>query len=440
MGPYEDRLRREERAGSGRPHLVGAGAPACPQGLSLQRLAGNRAVGALLGSRPAGHTAALARHPVSSRTAMELQRAAGNRAAIRALQRYAHCTPARLSGQDCPPREKEEVKRAHDGAMVFLPGLKLDTGETGVLIANFDIGSAKIKANLHSTIYWKQWLRKAAGDHTKWSLVGFTDCEGDEKRNAALREERAKAVLNLLPAELRARINSTKGADPGQCITENDGPGDRTLNRSVAILLTESTVDEPGEVITDGIQRQEPSTADCSPEQRRGLAVAVPLAKKLAEHAIELIDSMERGSREEALLKKFFGPDAFAERHHIKVGYLDALRAWRDLPTYKCVKTGTDPCTGGTDGYTGARALFTGNPIIICESSFGNDLELADTVLHEETHALNWTFDNEECGTDGCSLPTTNERLPGIGLSDNGALTNAASYSRFASQAYAQGL
>ncbi|MGZ4349187.1 MAG: hypothetical protein ACXVRX_01510 [Solirubrobacteraceae bacterium] len=437
MGPYDDRLRRDERAAGRAQHQ---GALARPRSLSLQRMAGNRAVGALLGPHPDGHASGAARRRVDGRMVMELQRAAGNRAAARALQRYAYCTPARLSGLDCPPREKGEVKRAHDGAMVFLPGLKLDTGETGVLIANFDIGSAKIKPNLNSTIYWKQWLRKTAGDRSKWALVGFTDCEGDEKSNAALREQRAKAVLNLLPAELRPRIASTKGAEPGQCITENDGPGDRTLNRSVALLLTESTVDEPGEVITDSLQRREPPTTGCSPDQRARLAVAVPLAKKLAEHAISLIDSMEKGSREEALFKKFFGPDAYAERWHIKEGYVDALRAWRDLPTYKCVAQGTSPCTGDTDGYTGARALFTGSPIIICGSSFGDDLELADTVLHEETHALNWTDDNEECGTSGCSLPTTSERLPGIGLTDSGALTNAASYSRFASQAYAHGL
>jgi hypothetical protein len=435
MGPYDERLRRDERA---RAHH--AGVPARPNGLRLQRVAGNRAVGALFGSRPSAHAAAAARSPVISQTAVELQRAAGNRAASRALQRYADCTPARMSLQECPPREAGEVKRAHDGPMAFLPGLKLDTGETGVLIANFDISSAKIKPNLKTTIYWKQWLDKRSRDRSKWALVGFSDCAGDEKRNATLRAQRAKAVHELLPAGLQARVDSTTGANPGNCITENDGPGDRTLNRSVALLLTESTVDEPGSVITDRLERKEPSTSDCSPEQRRALAVAVPLAKKLAEHAMALIDSMEQGSREEALLKKFFGTDAFAERHHIKAGYMDALRAWRDLPTYKCVKTGDDPCKGSTDGYTGARALFTGNPIIICEHSFGNDLELADTVLHEETHALNWTFDNEECDVDGCSLPTTNERLPGIGLSDNGALTNAASYSRFASQAYAQGL
>jgi outer membrane protein OmpA-like peptidoglycan-associated protein len=438
MGPYDESPRRDQRAAPGCRHQLGA--PPCLRSLSLQRLAGNRAVGTLLASRPPGPGAAAARPRVDGRTVLELQRTAGNRAATRALQRYAYCTPARLSGMDCPPREKGEVKRAHDGAMVFLPGLKLDTGETGVLIANFDIGSAKIKPNLGSTIYWKQWLRKRTGDKSKWSLVGFTDCAGDEKHNAVLREQRAKAVLHLLPAELRTRIDSIKGAGPGECITENDGAPDRTLNRSVALLLTESTIDEPGEVVTDTLERREPSTSGCSADQRARLAVAVPLAKKLAEHAIELIDTMDRGSREEALFKKFFGPDAYAERWHIKEGYVDALRAWRDLPTYKCVPQGTSPCTGSTDAYTGARALFTGNPIIICEHSFGDDLELADTVLHEETHALAWTDDNEECGASGCSLPTTSERLPGIGLTDSGALTNAASYSRFASQAYAQGL
>jgi hypothetical protein len=188
------------------------------------------------------------------------------------------------------------------------------------------------------------------------------------------------------------------------------------------------------------LTRKEPETDGCTDEQRKRLAVAVLLAKRLAEHAVAIISSMEKGSREEALFKKFFGADAYAERHHIRIGYLDALRAWQDLPVYRCVKQGTKPCTGDTSGYTGFRGLAIGSPIIISEISFGDDLELADTVLHEETHALAWTDDNQQCGVSGCNLPTTSESVPGISLSDSGALTNASSYSRFATQAYAQGL
>ena len=356
------------------------------------------------------------------------------------VQRYAYCTPARLSARDCPPRLRGEAERARAGPMVFLPTLKLDTGETGVLVANFDIGKAAIKPNLHSTIYWKQFLRRISADRSRWALVGFSDCQGNEKDNAGLRARRARAVFDLLPKAVQARIDSGTGAASGECITENDGPGDRTLNRSVAFLLTEQTVDEPGQVVTDSLKRKEPDTDGCSADQKKRLAVAVPLAKRLAEHAMVIIDRMQKGSPEEALFEKFFGPDAYAERYHVKSGYLDALRAWNDLPTYRCVPQGTKPCTGGTSGYTGFRGLVTGSPIVICESSFGDDLELADTVLHEETHALAWTDDNEECGVSGCHLPTTSESLPGIGLTDSGALTNAASYSRFASQAYAQGL
>jgi hypothetical protein len=356
------------------------------------------------------------------------------------VQRYAYCTPARLSGLDCPSRKPGEIQRAREGAMVFLPTLKLDTGETGVLIANFDIGKAAIKPNLHSTIYWQQFLRKISGDRSRWELVGFSDCQGKETLNTGLRADRARAVFDLLPRAAQGRIDSHQGASAGECITENDEPADRTLNRSVAFLLTETTIDEPAKTVTDTLKRKDPDTKDCTEDQKKRLAVAVPLAKRLAERAVRIINSMQKGSQEEALLMKFFGPDAYAERRHIVTGYLDALRAWNGNPTFECVKQGTKPCTGSVSGYTGFKGLMTGSPIVICESSFGDDLELADTVLHEETHALAWTDDNEECGTSGCHLPTTSESLPGIGLSDSGALTNAASYSRFATQAYAQGL
>src|SRR6201992_690675 len=226
-------------------------------------------------SRPPAQAAGAFRGRLDRRAVMALQRTAGNRAVGRTLQRYAYCTPARMSGNDCPPRETGEVKRAHDGAMVFLPSLKLDTGETGTLIANFDIGSGEIKPKLKSTIYWQDFLKQISGDKSRWSLVGFSDCEGDEKSNAILREKRAKAVLGLLPAAVQARIVSTTGADPGNCITENDGPGDRTLNRSVAFVLAQSTFDEDtGEDITDSLKREEPPTSGCSPAQKDRLAVA----------------------------------------------------------------------------------------------------------------------------------------------------------------------
>ncbi len=322
--------------------------------------------------------------------------------------------------------------------MVFLPQLSMGTGEKGVLIANFDIEGAGIKPNLKETIYWKQFLRIAGQNKSKWRIEGFSDCQGKESRNGSLRERRAKAVLGLLPAGLKGSITETGGASPGECITDNTTAADRTLNRSVAIFLVESTHSFKGDDIEGKVETKEPGTSGCTDDQRKRLAVAYPLAKRLGENAMSAISRMTRGSPEETLLKKFFGAKAYDERWHIKQKYAAAVKTIKIGPTYRCVKTGTGPCKDGTVGYVGAHAIITGNPTIVCENAFADDnIELADTILHEASHLGAWTNDHQYCyRSTGCNLDTTDEAVPGIGVSDRGALNNADSYGRFASELF----
>ncbi|NJO12677.1 MAG: DUF4157 domain-containing protein [Gammaproteobacteria bacterium] len=167
------------------------------------------------------------------------------------LQRWASCKPARMSLEDCPARTAGEAQRAKSGAMVFLPGMRIPgTGETGVLIANFDIGSDAIKPNLHSTLYWQQFLRTIAANGSRWRMLGFTDCQGADRLNQNLRAARAAAVFKLLPAQLRSQIVSQGAAPIEQCVTENDTAGDRALNRSVAFVLDTSVANMQAEEIT----------------------------------------------------------------------------------------------------------------------------------------------------------------------------------------------
>ena len=323
--------------------------------------------------------------------------------------------------------------------MVFLPSLRLPAvNETGVLVGNFDIGSAAIKPNLHQTLYWTGFLSQVASGRTKWRIEGFTDCQGKEPGNKSLRTERAKAVFALFPPAVQARITDVDGAAPGDCITENTNAGDRTLNRSVAIILVESSLDMPTETIKEDLERKAPSTDGCTEAQRDRLAIAYPLARRMGQQAMSTISWMKRGTPEEALLKKFFGPRAFERRWRIKQNYAQALDTFKHDPTYECVAQGTDPCGGSTVAYVGAHAIIFGNPTVVCSSAFAHDhIELADTILHEASHLGAWTNDLEYCSrSTGCNLATTDEALPGIGLTDRGALNNADSYGRFASELF----
>jgi hypothetical protein len=117
---------------------------------------------------------------------------------------------------------------------------------------NFDIGSAAIKRNLQGTIFWKQFLRKIAVNRSQWTILGFTDCQGGESRNTKLREDRAAAVFNILPPEIKPQIVSHEAAPIYNCITENNTAADRTLNRSVAFMLGDRAVKLKAEDVPPG--------------------------------------------------------------------------------------------------------------------------------------------------------------------------------------------
>jgi hypothetical protein len=68
--------------------------------------------------------------------------------------------------------------------------------------------------------------------------------------NQQLRQERAAAIFNILPKDVQSQIISRDGAPITDCITENNNDFERGLNRSVAFILTESTVSPRGEEIS----------------------------------------------------------------------------------------------------------------------------------------------------------------------------------------------
>jgi hypothetical protein len=159
------------------------------------------------------------------------------------VQRWAACSEANMSGQDCPPREAQEAQRARAG-MVFFSGMRdPDTGRTGSVIANFDIGKSHVKSNLSRTIHWQQFLKLMAKEKSRWSLLGFSDCHEAGEGADSLGAARATAVFQAIPPALRPQINKAEAAPAGACMRPNVTAADRTMNRSVAIVLDVSTVD-----------------------------------------------------------------------------------------------------------------------------------------------------------------------------------------------------
>jgi outer membrane protein OmpA-like peptidoglycan-associated protein len=383
----------------------------------------------------------------------QLQRQAGNAAVAsllarrpRQVQRFAVCEPARLSAVDCPSRDPGEKQRARTNTMAFVEVKNLG-GRTGAVAAGFDIGSHAVKPSLLTSVFWKPFLDMVRKNGSKWDIIGFSDCAGEDGANLALRQRRADSLKAVIPRDLQAQIVSATPAAVINCVTDNTNAADRTLNRSAALVISQSTVTvtKPMDV-TDRLKRKAPRTSGCTPAQIDRMAVAWPLAEKMARNAMSIISYMTKGSPEEALFRLFFGPDAFANRWTIKRRYNNALRGFSSNPVYYCMKKGdpasapdyysftdfvldrySNPCDGTVDAMTGAKALATGSPIVLCDRVWADpdNIELAGTMLHEETHALDWTSDEQYCSrTSGCSLSTGD------------AEGNASSYERFASESY----
>ena len=363
------------------------------------------------------------------------------------VQRFVGCNPARLSLEDCPAREKGEERIAREGGMPFFNYSDSVENVEGMLIANFDIGTAKLKPQLKEMIYWKEFLRKIARNRSRWDLVGFTDCAGGETLNKALRKRRAKAVFDILPPRIQSQIDTQDGAPITQCIRDNTTRQDRTLNRSVLFQFGSYDADfssKPMVVSPDSPPAVE--TKHCTRRQSDRLALAFRFAKRMVDRAISIADHMKRGSPEEALLLKYFGANAWEARNEIRRTYRRMQRDWNDDIVFRC-ETAEDrdktftigrqqikiegDCNSGTEGLTGVIPILTNGhlgSILICDSAFTTNVlpetGLAETILHEVSHALEWTFDEGYCDRrHGCSLHTDE------------AIHNGDSYSGFAGEA-----
>jgi outer membrane protein OmpA-like peptidoglycan-associated protein len=216
------------------------------------------------------------------------------------VQRWADCTPARLSGQDCPPREAGEVRSARTSSMYFYSNFTDPaSGSNGALVVNFDIGSATIKPGLRDNQDWKDFLTAVEANGSSWRLLGFSDCQGEDAANIQLRKDRAAAVANAFPAQIKSRVVSQEGAPLGDCITENSNASQRSFNRSVALIYDSSSVSFPDETV-----EATPPEFVCGPDVTSQVSAAVSAAGAAFSRwssdekgeACDALDSLSTGS------------------------------------------------------------------------------------------------------------------------------------------------
>ena len=170
------------------------------------------------------------------------------------LSRWIDCNSAPFTGMQlgpaCPQRVPGEIARSRGGLIVGA----IDSPENGEIAFGFAVGSGNA-SSLAANPVWRAFGSNIAGSTDHWEILGFTDCEGPESLNTALRQERAVKVLAQLPAAARSRIDHVAGAAMGDCVAQNDSESNRKFNRSVVFRRTSETVGltaEAADVITPG--------------------------------------------------------------------------------------------------------------------------------------------------------------------------------------------
>lgn len=193
---------------------------------------GSLAAESLRTSTPAGSYEREAREAASSVAAGREPRIEQH-ASQPMLSRWEYCDTTM-----CPPRERGELTRADAKRLQFG---QLPT-PTNSIVYPFDIGSADT-SSLRGNPHWRTFRDSLRGGTDAWDILGFTDCQGEEGLNAALRRQRADNVFALLPAASQAHIGQHVAAGDEECVASNETEEGRALNRSAVFQLVKSEID-----------------------------------------------------------------------------------------------------------------------------------------------------------------------------------------------------
>jgi uncharacterized protein DUF4157/lysine-specific metallo-endopeptidase family protein len=347
------------------------------------------------------------------------------------IQRFASCTTARMSLEECPSRDPGEQRESRVGTSILL---YIEAPEPGYIITNFEIGKGKLKSSAKLEPHWSEMIAKVTEPNSEWEILGFSDCHGDELQNRAVRQQRADAVRAALPPAVGPHIAGVSGAALSDCMTDNGNPTARQWNRSVLIMPVRRELSDEGENVEGERPVPRPanqSTSDCGAKEKKEIAQAKPIADDMVRTALLYIRERQNPDVKR-LLRKYFNDDSDSTFEAVHDGLLETMKGLNaGSVTFECESKGDwfydHFC--GNDGSTVAyvRSLF-GLNVHLCESAFGDsDLELATTIVHEFSHFFDFTDDEEYCSRiTGCSSS----------LSTADAIDNAESYAAFAWELY----
>jgi outer membrane protein OmpA-like peptidoglycan-associated protein len=318
------------------------------------------------------------------------------------VQRFLACGES----ASCPQREPEEVQRSRRSPMDVASIVGPDF--LGLLVANFAVGSDRVKGNLAGERAWREFIQGMTfNPDSRFRVLGFSDCQGEEGRNAALRIGRAQAVGAWLPPEASEQILGLEGAPLADCVSTNATPEGRSENRSVLIQLVRQRYRMPGEDIPA------PQRGTPDPRFPRCIAIQMRFLRQDLATALTALPAvrgriLSRTPDAVQLFTRLFGEPTLAHLIEVsnRLGQIEnGLRNVR----IRCVNDPDDPrdpgaggCDIDTNAYTARGA---GGPIYVCSRAFFGlePIQQVGTLIHEGAHAFLGTTDRAGYYEDDCS-------------------------------------
>lgn len=269
---------------------------------------------------------------------------------------------------------------------------------------------------------------------TSVTIDGFASEEGNPGFNENLSCARALKTATVLKSEGIAESRITGKFMHGAT------PGPRPQRRSAVITTTAAPTPTPTSTPTPvPVPAPTPTptpattvpTTDCTQPEAEALARARPIATSMVDKAISMLGLNPADSRTpqvKALLRKYFGDDSASTYLHALTGFRAIQRGLAQGVTYECEHRGSFMynwfCGGSTLGYTRWHGVAMN--IHLCEAGFTRgDVDLATTMVHENSHMFDATGDPQYCDQSaGCTLDRWS------------AYDNADSYAIFAQDVY----
>ncbi|SET51881.1 Outer membrane protein OmpA [Nitrosomonas marina] len=138
----------------------------------------------------------------------------------------------------CPSYEMGEETDSLDNDGILSVDARIAGSDDELIIQDFGINSAEVPTGALQTTAWQRAMSYIIGNpHIRIGIEGIADCHGDARHNLNLRQNRADAVVALLPPDVQNRIIFNFSFDPNHYLASNTTRAGRAQNRAVRIIF-----------------------------------------------------------------------------------------------------------------------------------------------------------------------------------------------------------